>query len=168
MSQPLLQIKPHLKYIGIKYRYRACKNAVEKTRWNLIRLMAKPKMSITEAAESAGICERWARQIVHRYNKEGAKGLIDKRKNNKGQKPILTKKQQEKLKNTLANKTPPDKGLWTSPKIADWIEKETGNCPNSLVTSWNYLQQLGFTLQHPRPCHIKSATEKEKRGFKKN
>ena len=93
---------------------------------------------------------------------------MDKRQYNKGKKPILTDKQKVKLKNVLVNKTPPDKGLWTSPKIVDWIEQETGNRPESMVTGWNYLQKLGFTLQQPRPKNIKSATPKEIKEFKKN
>lgn len=165
-----MKIKSHLSHKEIDERYRKCKSTVEKPRWNLIRLMTKPNnaMLVVEAAKAVGFCQRWARHLVHRYNKEGASGLLDKRQDNKGHEPCLTDKQAAKLRNALIKETPPDKGLWTGPKVVSWIENETGIRPSSKVTGWNYLQKLGFTLQQPRPKNIKSATPKEIDEFKKN
>lgn len=165
----LLRIKPHLTYQEISQRYRSCKNPKEKSHWHLIRLMANPAKPILagEAAAIVGFCQRWARTIANRYNQEGTNGLIDKRKNNPGQEPILNKKQKEKLRTAILSNRPPDGGLWTSVKVADWIGKETGQRPDKR-TGLNYLQNLGFTLQQPRATHGEKATPEEIEQFKKN
>jgi len=170
MPQTLLKPKPHLSYHELAQRYRSCKNSREKTHWQLIWLMANPEkpLLVKQAAETVGFCQRWARQLVHRYNAAGAKGLIDKRKDNMGgQEPALNQKQKDKLRNALLNEAPADGGLWTSVKVAEWIKQETGKLPVK-TTGWHYLKALGFTLQQPRPLHKKAATLEEIKQFKKN
>jgi len=165
----LLTIRPHLSYEQLTSEYRACKKPPEKSRLQLIWLMSKPDkpMLVKPAAQAVGFCERWARQLVHRYNQNGLKGLIDKRKDNLGQEPILNSRQTTKLRYAILNQRPSDGGLWTSPKIADWIWKETGKRPNDR-TGLNYLQKLGFSLQQPRTSHTNRASAEEIKRFKKN
>jgi len=169
MPQATLKIKPHLSHEEITKQYRKCKNPVEKSRWHLIWLMNNPENAIlvTKAAQTVGFCQRWARTLVNRYNKEGAEGLSDKRKNNQGKTAFLTKKQQTELKKLLTDKRPPDGGLWTGPKVADWIEKKAKKHITA-VGAWKWIRKSGFTLQVPRPKNIKSADEKETKKFKKN
>lgn len=169
MPQPPLKIKPHLSHEEIGQYYRKCKNPIEKTRWQLIWLMSNPKKEIlvTEAAQTVGFCQRWARILVGRYNDEGGEGLSDKRKDNPGKSAFLNEKQQEQLKKMLLNKRPPDGGLWTGPKVAAWIEKKTKKHITA-VGAWKWIKKSGFTLQVPRPKNIKAATEKETAEFKKN
>lgn len=169
MPQAPLQPKPHLTYNELTQHYRSCKNPVEKTRWQLIWLMANPNKPILvkEAAKTVGLCERWARQLVHRYNQEGIIGLIDKRKNNKGKEPILNSQQRKQLKQAILKQKPPDNGLWTSVKVANWIEEKIGKRPNDR-TGLNYLYELGFTRQQPRPEHTQVASDEEIKQFKKN
>ena len=66
----------------------------------------------------------------------------------------------------ILNGKPPDKGLWTSVKVANWIEEKTGKRPSN-KTGLNYLSVLGFTLQEPRPRHTQVASEEEIKQFKK-
>lgn len=169
MAQALLKVKRRLAYEKITQNYRSCKNPIEKTRWHLIWLMANPQKSVSvkEAAKTVNFCQRWARTLVNRYNEEGSKGLIDKRKNNKGQEPVLNKKQKKELRKIILSGKPPDKGLWTSVKVANWIEEKTGKRPSN-KTGLNYLSILGFTLQEPRPRHTETASEEEIKQFKKN
>lgn len=169
MPHTILKPKTHLTYEETKQRYRTCENTVEKQRWNLIRLMSKPEkpLIVTMAAEASGFKQRWARQLVHRYNKEGPAGLSDRRANNPGKEPILNNKQKNRLKSIILNESPTDGGLWTSVKIANWIEQKTGERPSDR-TGLNYLKNLGFSLQQPRPKHPRSATEEDLKKFKKN
>lgn len=169
MPMPPLRIQPHLSYKKLTTKYRTCKNTIEKSRWHLIWLMSNPQnpLLVTQAANTVGFCERWARQLVNRYNVEGSQGLADKRRGNQGQEPVLDDKQKQKLSYALTKEQPNDKGLWTSPKVADWIEQATGTRPTN-QTGLNYLHELGFTLQQPRPTNIKTATELEIKSFKKN
>jgi transposase len=169
MAQATLKINmAHKSYEEITKTYKGCKNAREKTKWQLIWLMANPEaeIQIREAMLIVGYCENWAREIVHRYNKHGEQGLKDKRHTNKGIAPILTDKQKEKLRYLILNEEPSDGGLWTSVKVANWIKEQTGR-RSCKVTGWNYLQILGFRLKQPRTKHIHSATPEEAATFKK-
>lgn len=131
--------------------------------------MSHPKqpLSVVAAAHAAGFSQRWARQLVHRYNTKGPDGLYDFRKHNSGQEALLTKAQQEKLKDAIMSGVAPDGGLWTSEKVADWIEERCGYRPSG-VTGWHYLRNLGFTLQVPRPRHTHAASPEEVKAFKKS
>lgn len=166
---PILRINPHLTHAELTKKYRARKNAREKSYWHLAWLMDNQKKIITvkEAAETVGYCQRWARTLVNRYNKDGPEKFIDKRKNNPGKKALLTKKQQKELKNILINKRPPDGGLWTGPKVALWTKEKTKKHITA-VGAWKWIKRLGFTLQVPRPKNIKAANKKEVLEFKKN
>lgn len=166
---PPLKIKPHLTYEEITKRYRECKKGREKSYWHLIWIMANPKreLLVTEAAKTVGFCQRWARTLVNRFNEDGPENFIDKRRNNEGRKPFLDSKQQEALKKALTKQKPPGGGLWTGPKVADWIKKKTTKNITP-AGAWNWIVKSGFTLQVPRPKNGKSASKGEVKKFKKN
>lgn len=169
MAQAPLVIAPHLSLDEIERLYKTCKNPRNKTRWQLIWLMARPErpLRVTDAATVVGFCERWARFLVGRYNAGGAESLVDQRKNNTGNAPALNARQQEKLRTALTQERPPDGGLWTSPKVAQWIEQETGTAITP-QGAWLWLKKISFTLHVPRPSHTKAATPEEQNAFKKN
>jgi len=169
MAQAPLRIKPHLTYQEITQCYRNCKNPIEKSRWHLVWLMANPDkpMMVIKAAKTVGFCQRWARTLVNRYNKNGEKGLLDQRKNNLGNTPVLNEKQKKELKKAILHDKPTDGGLWTSVKVANWIEEKTNKRPHTR-TALNYLYDLGFTIQQPRTSHSEKATPEEIKQFKKN
>lgn len=169
MPLPPLRIKPHQNYQEITQKYKSCRNPIEKTRWHLIWLMANPDkpMMVVKAAKTVGFCQRWARTLVNRYNEKGAEGLLDQRKNNQGNTPVLNEKQKKELKKAILNDKPSDGGLWTSVKVANWIEEKTDKRPHNR-TALNYLYDLGFTIQQPRTSHSQKATPEEIKKFKKN
>lgn len=169
MPQKLLRPKPHLSYAKLTKRYKAASSNREQRYWQLIWLMASPKkpLSVTQAAAVTGFCDRWARQLVHRYNRKGPDCYYDQRRDNKGQSSWLTKRQQTALKNAILTKEPPGGGLWSSVSVADWIEEKTQKRPSN-VTGWNYLKKMGFTLLVPRPRHTNAATPAEQSAFKKS
>ena len=58
----------------------------------------------------------------------------------------------------LRLQTPPgDEGKWTARQVAAWIEKTVGH-PVNVVTGWNYLRHLQYTVQLPRPQHPQAAS----------
>lgn len=118
-----------------------------------------------QVADVIGRSPDWVRKLARRYNKEGVKGLIDKRKRN-GNRKILNKKEQKHLKAALTER-PVDGGLWTGPKVANWMSEKLGR-KVSAVTGWHYLQFLGFSLKVPRPRHTDTASPAQQRTFKKN
>lgn len=169
MAQAPLRVKSHLTYQELTQRYRSCENPIEKSRWHLVWLMANPDkpMMVIKAAKTVGFCQRWARTLVRRYNENCENGLMDQRRNNPGNKPVLDDKQKKELRKVILNDKPADGGLWTSIKVADWIEEKTDKRPTT-KTGLNYLYDLGFTLQQPRTSHNQKATPEEIKQFKKN
>ncbi|WP_253732101.1 winged helix-turn-helix domain-containing protein [Thermus scotoductus] len=83
--------------------------------------------------------------------------MRDERHQNTGQKPKLTPEEQRRDLEALQG-PPPDGGLWTGPKLRDWVERELGN-KHSLYPIYRLLHELGFAFRVPRPRHAKAAGE---------
>lgn len=122
-------------------------------------------MKADEAAKIIGCSPDWVRKLARRYNAEGPTGLRDKRSEN-GNDPLLNKEQFKKLEKALRN-PPVDGGLWNCKKVSEWIGSEI-DCKVSVVTGWNYLRSLGYSIQVPSPRHKNAATAEEQDVFKKN
>ena len=88
MARPRLMIVDHLSHDEIGRRYRACRETVEKTRWQALWLMTRPDASLSAdaAARLVGFTGNWARGLIKRYNAHGPDALADRRAAN-GQKP---------------------------------------------------------------------------------
>jgi len=151
----------------LKHRYLACEDSVERSHWQVIWLLSRPEKgySCQEVADLMGFSADWIRKLVRRYNDDPEKGLKDKRRNN-GNAPVLDEELQQELSKALGSK-PPDHGLWSGPKVAQWIGERL-NHPVSAVTGWHYLVRLGWSLQVPRRQHSRAASEEEQEAFKKN
>jgi transposase len=79
---------------------------------------------------------------------------------------LLNAEQLEQLRSSL-KQPPPDKGLWTGPKVADWIAKKTGREKVWPQRGWDYLKKCRYSSQRPRPHHTK-ADPVAQQEFKKN
>lgn len=167
MSYPCLTIRPHLKPKEIYKRYLASEDVTERSYWHAIWLLGGKKNPLIaeQVADVIGRSPDWVRKLARRYNKEGAKGLIDKRKQN-GNTKILKGKEQKRLKMALTER-PADGGLWTGPKVAHWMSEKLGRTV-SAVTGWHYLKFMGYSLKVPRPRHTDTASPSQQRTFKKN
>jgi transposase len=159
-----LPVVPHLTYEEIDRRYRSCSNAAEKTRWHVLRLVARPDqpLSASKAAELVGYTPSWGRAILKRYNARGPDGLGDRRRGN-GASPKLTAAQQAQLLAALQAE-PPDRGLWSGPKVAAFVRQQFGVAVRK-QTGWRWLKDLGFRLVVPRPRHPKAATPEQQRRW---
>ena len=77
---------------------------------------------------------------------------------------LLTPSQQRELGEALG--TPPeDGGMWSSRKVAEWIERRTGRRGVRAQRGWEYLRKLGNTPQVPRPSQV-GADPEEQAAFK--
>ncbi|MBL3087671.1 winged helix-turn-helix domain-containing protein, partial [Klebsiella pneumoniae] len=61
---------------------------------------------------------------------------------------------------------PPDGGLWTGPKLRDWVERELGK-KVSLYPIYRLLHEMGFALRSPRPRHRRADVQAQQ-AFKKS
>ena len=162
-----IPIVHHLSFEKIDYLYRRCRDAKEKSRWHVIWLLTQPGQPKSAHAVSklVGLSSTWAAEILKRWNAHGPDGLRDGRREN-GARPLLTERQQQTLLTALRGRAP-DGGLWTSPKVAQYVQERWGHDIDP-STGWKWLRRLGFTLQVPRPCHPHAATRDERRGWKKS
>ncbi|MDY3559446.1 winged helix-turn-helix domain-containing protein [Gemmata sp. JC673] len=162
MSQ--LAVSSHLTVEQIDERYRSCSEGAEKSRWHVLWLITRPErpMSATAAAKLVGFTPAWGRAILKRYNAHGPDGLSDRRRDN-GARFQLNPQQQAELFTAL-QKSAPDGGLWSGPKVAAWVrERFGGGVVNQ--TRWQWLEELGFRLVVPRPRHPKAATREQQQEW---
>lgn len=143
-----LTVTPHLAIDDLERRYRAARDPVARTHWQIVWLVASGR-SCGEAAAVVGYSVDWVRQVVGRYNGSGPAALGDRRHANPGAAPLLSLEQQAELRAALAGPAP-DGGLWTCRTVATWMATRLGR-PVGEVRGWEYLRRLGFSPQRPRP-----------------
>lgn len=165
-----LEITEHLSYEALTKRYRSCKDGKERARWQVIWLYSDPKTSRSAAkvAELTGFSVIWVRALIKRYSEQGVTGLKSRRSVMSGEtRFVLTPAQRQTLSEQLREAAAPDGGLWSSRKVAQWIQEHTGQEVNA-STGWRYLKRLGFSPQIPRPRHQDAADEAAQAAFKKS
>jgi transposase len=147
-------------------KYRACRHPIEKVRWHALWLLLRADRPRTPAqvAEVVGLSVITVRDVLHRWNGRGPLGLADRRASNRGR-PRLTGDRRAALFAALKRR-PPDGGLWTGPKVAAFVRDRWAVtvCPQ---TGWQWLRNLGFTLQVPRPRHPRAAGPAARRRWGK-
>lgn len=135
----------------LKAYYRASNDAVERRRLQVVWLLAEGR-SRQEVAELTAYSRVSLYQTVKRYNTEGLEGLRDRRHENQGFAPLLDTAERERLLEAMKDA---ENGVWTAVKIQHWIERELGKSLY-LQRIYELLDQLGFSLQSPRPAHVKA------------
>ncbi len=143
-----LSLTPHLSLDELERRYRACRDPVERSHWQIVWLVAQGH-SGAAVARLVGYSATWVRTVIHRYNTAGPAGIVDRRHANPGQPPLVPPAVREELREVLAE-PPPDGGLWTGPKVAAWLSARLAR-DISPQRAWETLRGLGFTLHRPRP-----------------
>ena len=161
-----LKVEDHFSLDELKARYRSSQDPVESRRWHLIWLVSG-ESTLTEAAQVVGLNYDYARSIVRAYNREGEKGLRNRRRERKPGllKAFLNAEQKAELAKRL-NSPPDDGGIWSGPKVATEIARMTGREKVWPQRGWDYLKLLGFSCQQPRPRHTKGSVV-EQEAFKK-
>jgi transposase len=142
---------------------------VELRRWGLLWKISLG-WTIKNSSLALGIDYQYAKKIVKRYNESGEEGVKNQRKtprtHRRGKAPLLNQQQLEKLIQALKER-PSDKGVWTGPKVARWIEKETLREKVSNQRGWDYLKKCNYSWQRPRPKH-RQGDQQLQQQFKQN
>ena len=162
MKQPIT-VKPHLSVEEVETRYRKAKDPVERSQWQIIWLLAQGRTT-NAIGQVTGYCLAWIRTIAHRYNQDGPRGIGDHRHANPGGSFILSPELQAQLVAAL-EEPPPDGGLWTGRKVAQWILGATSRKVHP-QRGWEYLKRLNYSKRVLRPRHAK-ADPAAQEAFKK-
>ena len=156
----------HLSVEALEERYEACADVTSSRHFQTIWLLAKGH-STAEVAAMTSFGQRWIEQLLARYNAQGPAALGDLRRAN-GTAAAILKPEVLKLLRVRLGEPPPDGGLWTSRKAADWMAGELGLVKVAPQRGWEALQACRWSIQKPRPKNPKSATPEEADAFKKN
>jgi transposase len=161
-----LPVEPHLTADQARARHRACRHPVETLRWHAIWLLLRtdPPRSPAQVAEVVGLSAVTVRDILRRWNERGPAGLADRRAGN-GARPKLSDDRRAALFASLKRR-PPDGGLRTGPKVARFVGDRWGVAVRP-QTGWQWLRDLGFSLQVPRPSHPRAADAAARARWKK-
>jgi transposase len=156
----------HLSLEELEARYVGCHDATASRHFQVIWLLARGH-TISQVSETTAFGERWIEQLLARYNAEGPEALGDLRRRNGASATILKPELLAKLGDRL-REPPPDGGLWSSRKVADWMAAELGLTSVAPQRGWEALKAIGWSIQKPRPKNPKSATPEEAVAFKKS
>jgi transposase len=162
----MAHVMTHLSLEALEERVRVASDARSARHFQAIWLLAKGHR-ISEVASTTAFGVRWIEKLVARYNAEGPDALGDRRRRNGTHPTILTQEVLEKLRVRL-REPPPDRGLWTSRKIAAWMAGELGRTSVAVQRGWEALRAINWSIQAPRPEHPARATADEQAAFKKS
>jgi transposase len=95
---------------------------------------------LTDIVGMTGYRPRSIRQIAQRYVEVGADSLVDQRAFGQGAASILSAEEQVELREALQG-LPPDGGVWTGSKVAQWMAARTGR-PVHRQRGAEYLRRL--------------------------
>ncbi len=156
----------HLSIEELEARHVGCRDATASRHFQVIWLLARGH-TIAQVSATTAFGERWIEQLLARYNADGPEALGDLRRRNGTPATILKPELLAKLRDRL-REPPPDGGLWSSRKVADWMAEELGLTSVAPQRGWEALKAIGWSIQKPRPKNPKSATPEEAAAFKKS
>jgi transposase len=162
----MAHVAAHLSIEGLEERYRACEDARTARHYQTIWLLAQGH-TVAEVSATTSFVPRWIEELLARYNALGVRALGDLRRNNGASASVLKADLLEKLVVRL-KEPPPDGGLWTSRKVANWMAVELGLERLAPQRGWEALQAIKWSIQSPRPKNPKTANPQEVAAFKKN
>lgn len=146
----------------LRAQYRASTDAVERRRLQVLWFLAagKSRSEVVKltAYNRISVCE-----VVKRYNAEGFAGVRDRRHENPGCPPLLDAEERARL--LKAMQAGDEEGAWGALKIQAWVKEHLGK-ELYVQRAYELLDQLGFSLQSPRPQHAKADLEAQE-DFKK-
>ena len=155
----------HLSVEELEQRYLGCHGVTTSRHFQVIWLLARGH-TLSQVSATTAYGARWIEQLLARYNAEGPEALGDLRRRNGASATILKPELLAKLRDRLCE-PPPDSGLWSSRKVADWMAVELGLKSVAPQRGWEALKAIGWPIQKPRPKNPKPATPKEAAAFKK-
>src|SRR6266571_159073 len=156
----------HLSVEELEAGYVSCQEATASRHFQVIWLLARGH-TISQVSATTAFGERWIEQLLTRYNAEGPEVLGDLRRRNGASATILKPELLARLRDRL-REPPPDGGLWSSRKAANWMAGELGLTSVAPQRGWEALKAIGWSIQAPRPKNPKSASPEAAAAFKKN
>lgn len=161
----MARVVGHLSVAELRAGYRGGGDATRARHHQVIWLLAQGR-TVAETARLTSLAPRWIEELLVGHNAFGPSSLGDRRRGNGAKATILTAEVLDTLRERL--KTPPDGGgVWSSKKVAAVMAAELGLGSVAEQRGWEALRAIGWTIQRPRPRHVRSATPDEQAAFEK-
>ena len=148
-----IRLAPHLTVEELGQRYRRAQEPVERSRWQMLWLLAQGQQA-QQVAAVTGYCAKWVGLVARQYNAAGPAG-VPKRRPQRVSQRLLKPELAAELAQALEGAAP-DGGLWTGPQVAGWMAARLDR-PVRPQRGWEALRRLGYTPQRPRPRHHQAA-----------
>ena len=120
-----------------------------------------------DGLEASKVAEReldksrwWAYKWLNRFDKHGLDGLKDQPRS--GRPPLISEKKILKIRQELSE----NQSGWEAKQVMDLIQKKTGVRYHE-VHVYRLLHKWGFSPKAPQKRFVNTASEEEKKGFKK-
>jgi transposase len=159
-------VETYLSVEDLGARYRACEDACSARHYQTIWLLAQGH-TVPAVSATMNFAPRWVEELLARYNAIGEAALGDLRRNNGTSPSVLKRDLLDKLEVRL-KEPPPDGGVWSSRKVADFMAAELGLEKLAPQRGWEALKAIGWSIQSPRPKNPKAAAPEEEAAFKKS
>jgi putative transposase len=153
----LHQLKSH----PLDKTYKNERDARVRERILLVIRISSDKQRIDSVARELHRSRSWAYKWYKRYNDEGLEeGMKDKPRS--GKPPITSKETMDEIKQELSGSSTG----WDFRQVMDLIQKKTGIRYHK-VHVYRLLHRWGFSSKVPQKRFVRTASQKEKKGFKK-
>ena len=162
-GRPSLELKAQHSVAELKAQFRACTCAVERRRTQVVWWLLEGR-SRKEVMELSAYSSFSLRDIIKRYNQQGLAGLKDRRHENPGAPSLLSDEEILRLAQVIRKDYAEGK-VWDGRKVVNWLRRELDK-DVYLSRAYEYFAATGFSLQMPRPAHVK-ADRAEQERFKK-
>jgi transposase len=127
----------------------------------LVIRISSDKQRIASVARELHRSRSWAYKWYKKYNDEGLEeGMKDKPRS--GKPSILSKETIDEIKQELSGSSTG----WDFKQVMDLIQKKTG-VKYHKVHIYRLLHRWGFSSKVPQKRFVRTASQKEKKGFKK-
>ena len=136
------------------------RDANVKERVLLVRRVLADKQHIETVAQELHKSRAWAYKWYKRYNDKGLDGIKDKPRS--GRPPLVNNDLMIKIRKELEDSNTG----WDFRQVMDIIKKKTGVKYHE-VHIYRLLHKWGFSAKIPQKRFVKTATQKEKKKFKK-
>ena len=162
----MAHVENHLSVEDLAARYRACEDVCSARHFQTIWLLAQGH-TVPAVSTMTSFVPRWIEELLARYNALGEAALGDLRRHNGTSPSVLKPELLAQVKERL-RQPPPDGGLWTSRKVADWMAQQLGLEKLAPQRGWEALKAIGWSIQSPRPKNPNAAGPEEEAAFKKS
>ena len=140
--------------------YRNESDARVKERMLLVIRISSDKQHIESVARELHRARSWAYKWYKRYGDEGLEGLRDRQRS--GKPSAISKEERYRIRQELSDSNTG----WDFRQVMDLIQRRTGVRYHE-VHIRRLLHKWGFKSKAPQKRFVRTASQKEKKGFKK-